>query len=279
MEEREISIMFWNLNGKDLSEELSDLVNEYLVDILIVAEAQNLDNKLMLNKLESNSIDFYDANIISNSDRIFFYTSFDPIYLKPIYEDEADRISIRKLTLPLSEELIIGGVHLLDQRNYSIESRQAYAQDLKIQIEDIETINSNSNTIIIGDFNMNPFEKGMYQANGLHAVSNVEISKRMKRKILSKEYTFFYNPSWSLLGDLYNNPAGSYYYNKPGYDSYYWNVFDQVILRPQLINKFSNESYKIISEFNGKSLLSKSGLPNRIEYSDHLPIYFKLENL
>ena len=93
---------------------------------------------------------------------------------------------------------------------------------------------------------MNPFESGMNQANGFNAISNRSISKRLKRKILSKEHSFFYNPSWSLMGDLISEPAGSYYYNKPGYDSFYWNVFDQVILRPSLIEHFENDSYNIL---------------------------------
>ncbi len=127
---------------------------------------------------------------------------------------------------------------------------------------------------------MNPFESGMSQANGFHAVSTKRIAERASTKILNKTHSFFYNPSWSLMGDLISEPAGTYYYNKSGYDSFYWNLFDQVILRPSMIKHFDNDSYNILTDCSIQdSLLSVSGLPDRIKYSDHLPIKFKLKNL
>ncbi len=276
---RELSILFWNLNKKDLNQELAQICLQRDVDIIIIAEAQNLNFNALLTTLNSSSVQYYNANTFSLSSKIYFITKFDPIYVNPIYEDEADRFSIRKLTLPKTREIIIGGVHLLDQKNYSKASRLAYAIDVKHQIEEIEDSENINSTILVGDFNMNPFEDGMMQANGFNATLSRSIASRKPRKILGKTFSYFYNPSWSLMGDLSSTPAGTYYYNKAGFDPFYWNMFDQVIIRESLTTNFDNNSYEIIDNFGTHSLLSKSGLPNRIQYSDHLPIFFKLLNL
>ena len=43
---------------------------------------------------------------------------------------------------------------------------------------------------------------------------------------------------WSLYGDLYHEPVGTYYYKNAELVNYQWNIFDQILMRPKLINKF-----------------------------------------
>lgn len=270
---RELNILFWNLYKKDLYHPLSIIAKEQNADIVIVVEAENLDRNALLLGLDS---EFYDANDLSQSDKVSFFTKFEPEFIKPISED--NRYSFRLLKLPLTKEIILGGVHLLDQRSYSESSRRSYASSVKNEIDSIETERGINNSVIIGDFNMNPFEQGMNNADGFHAISSKAVALG-KKKILGTEYSYFYNPSWSLMGDLYYQPAGTYYYNKPGYDSFYWNVLDQAIIRPSLIGNFDHESYKIITHYGKNSLLTPKGLPNKKTYSDHLPITLTFKNL
>ncbi len=53
-------------------------------------------------------------------------------------------------------------------------------------------------------------------------------------------------------------------------------MFDQVLIRPDLLDFFQIDSLKIITEINGISLLSDFGRPNKSKGSDHLPILFSL---
>ena len=80
---------------------------------------------------------------------------------------------------------------------------------------------------------------------------------------------------WNLLGD-YTVPYGTYYYNDSGTQNTYWNMFDQVILKPVLKNRFVKESLKIIIETSTMFLLDAKGHPDK-NISDHLPIIFEIK--
>src|SRR5258708_10996591 len=51
---------------------------------------------------------------------------------------------------------------------------------------------------------------------------------------------------------------------------YFWNTFDQVMLRPSLIDYFEEDGLKVITEVRGESLLERGRISTR--YFDHLPI-------
>ena len=58
--------------------------------------------------------------------------------------------------------------------------------------------------------------------------------------------------------------------------TYYWNMFDQVLIRPSLIDCFRNDSLKILDS-DGMQSLTRTGRPEQGAASDHLPILFGLE--
>jgi hypothetical protein len=51
-------------------------------------------------------------------------------------------------------------------------------------------------------------------------------------------------------------------------------MFDQVMLRPDLLEHFNSNHVRILETDGTESLLSSKGLPKQ---SDHLPILFTLE--
>ena len=123
---------------------------------------------------------------------------------------------------------------------------------------------------------MNPFEEGLVAADGLHAVMDRYTALKGQRTVQGETRKFFYNPMWSLLGDLSNGPPGTYHYSNSGQVCFFWNAFDQVLLRPSLLDCFSDNSIKVITEFNGTNLLSTTGKPDNRNFSDHLPIFVHL---
>ena len=131
-------------------------------------------------------------------------------------------------------------------------------------------------TVLVGDLNMNPFEDGVVGANGLHAVMSRRIAERQKRTVQNREYQFFYNPMWNFFGDETSGPPGTYYYSNSEYVVYFWNMFDQVLIRPQLLDRFKSTDLKIVHCIDTISLLSSSGIPDKYSKSDHLPIVFIL---
>jgi hypothetical protein len=103
-----------------------------------------------------------------------------------------------------------------------------------------------------------------------------KIAMRGSRTILERRYPFFYNPMWGLLGDATEGPPGTYYFERAEHDMFFWNMFDQVLIRPDLLPYFRNEDLKILTEDGSMSFLSRKGLPDASMASDHLPLLFKL---
>ena len=101
-----------------------------------------------------------------------------------------------------------------------------------------------------------------------------EETKRKSRTVAGEEYYMFYNPMWNLLGDT-QQPYGTYYYAGTNAVNTYWNIYDQVIIRPVLRERFAEDSLMIIKETQTRFLLDNKGHPNK-KISDHLPIVFEI---
>lgn len=53
-------------------------------------------------------------------------------------------------------------------------------------------------------------------------------------------------------------------------------MFDQVLIRPALLDRFATQDVQILHTDGERSLLSSRGIPDTSIASDHLPILFKL---
>jgi hypothetical protein len=123
---------------------------------------------------------------------------------------------------------------------------------------------------------MNPFESGMVSAAGLHAVMDRRIAREGSRVVQGREYPFFYNPMWGLLGDGSRGPAGTFFHRHAEQEAYFWNMFDQVLVRPALLDRFDFKDLAILDDTGAEPLVKDSGVPDRDVGSDHLPVLFRL---
>lgn len=89
-----------------------------------------------------------------------------------------------------------------------------------------------------------------------------------------QEREFFYNPSWRLFTNGSLTPSGTYWYGESSHAAQFWHVFDQVLIRPSLIDAFEESRFGIVS-LAGKRSLLRTGT-GRPAASDHLPIRFAL---
>jgi hypothetical protein len=103
------------------------------------------------------------------------------------------------------------------------------------------------------------------------------VAARAVRTVQGREYRMFYNPMWSHLGDAKTDTAGSYYYDRAEHVNYFWNMFDQVLIRPELAERFDADKLRIITSVGARSLVWPNGRPDAKNYSDHLPIVFELD--
>jgi hypothetical protein len=88
---------------------------------------------------------------------------------------------------------------------------------------------------------------------------------------------YFYNPMWRHFGERPQGHSGTYYLAGPKTRADFWNIYDQVLLRADVLPYFPRQEVDVLHEdvASGTSLL-RDGIPDRT-VSDHLPILFRLE--
>jgi exonuclease III len=263
-----MNLLFWNINKKPLANEIKSLCDCHGIDILILAENQ-MQDKDILPILNQNTNRFFIAP--SHSHKISFYTRFHSFEL---VHDDNYWGSIRKITHPIGIEFLLVAVHVSSKLHQSDNNQAFLAKRIVDEIDRRKQQQGHIRTIVMGDFNMNPFESGLINADAFHAVMDKQITLKQTRTVLGVERKFFYNPMWSRLGDDSDGSAGSYYYDNSDMNNYFWNMFDQVLLRPSLLKGFNKNNLQIIEEINGVSLI-KNGKISK-DFSDHLPIMIKL---
>jgi len=186
-------------------------------------------------------------------------------------------LTFHQVVPPIGRSILLVGTHLPSKLRMSDQDQMLQCTALVRQIVEHEMRLDHSRTVVVGDFNMNPFEPGLVAASGFHAVSSRQTAQRMARQVQGHSYKFFYNPMWSHFGEHIVEPPGTYYYDRSENFNLFWNMFDQVLIRPELLREFRNETVKIVATIGGKSLLSPNGQPDKRAGSDHLPILFALD--
>jgi hypothetical protein len=203
------------------------------------------------------------------TDRIQFLVKMPRERVQPLYDDGA-YMAIRHVQPVLGQDFILAAVHLPSKLHRDTEDQATLSCRWVGHICKAETQMGHLRTVVIGDLNMNPFEPGVVGSEGLHAVSSRAVAARKTRTVLNEERALFYNPMWSMMGDAVS-PPGTYYYASSNPITYFWNTFDQILLRPDLARYFVPGDVAVVYSAGGESLLSPEGLPNK-KISDHLPI-------
>ncbi len=208
-------------------------------------------------------------------EKIRVFTRFAPEFSRPIHEGE--RLTIRKLTLPLVDEVLLAALHFPSKKEWSDEDQMFECTDFIDSIYTAESSVGHRRTVLVGDFNMNPFEKGMVSARGFHSVMDKNVAKKGTRVVQGKIYPLFYNPMWSFLGDSSRGKvSGTHYYDASGkHINYHWNIFDQVLVRPELIDKFNFDELDILTSDGQLSFIKENGRLDK-SISDHLPLKFSI---
>lgn len=263
-----MKILFWNFNRGITNEVIEELITDNDCDIVSLAEYRGNARSL----LKTLSIKGYNYYHVPNMgcERIELFTKFEPSKVTHIYD--MSYYTIKSFPHPLLGKIMITFVHFpsklyCDDFDYLEESKLVRAQ-----IEKEELISNSNNTMVIGDFNMNPFEEGMLAAAAFNAFPTIHEVEGKARTVKGRDYNLFYNPMWRFFGD-FDQPFGTYYYNAAKHYTIKWNIFDQVLMRPNLMEFFVTDSLKIITETKSHDLTNKNFKPS---ISDHLPIYFEI---
>ena len=264
--------VFWNINKRDIGSLVAGLARSHDADVIVLAECP-MPPERILEALNEASPDYHYAYGLS--DDIRFFTKFEASFLSPVYE--RSDLSVRRLRLPARQELLIVAAHLPSKLFHTGESLHEECIDLARIISESEDAVGHYRTVVLGDLNVNPFEAGVVGAVGLHAVMSRDIAARMSRTVRGRQHRFFFNPMWGHIGERNDGPPGTYYYERAENVNYFWNVFDQILIRPELLGTFKNEDVRVLTRAGDVELVNAAGRPNRQAASDHLPVLLDLD--
>ncbi len=257
-----IRILFWNIKKNESTYSLiGQAVDEYDVDVCVLAEAPINADFLLIDRLPQGY-----KFMPPGSDKLKVRYFYGPrISMKTVGDDTFNRGSMMKLTVDGKIDLNLVGCHLIDPINYSGNEKSDFAISFNKFIIDLEDKLNSCKTVVVGDFNMNPFEWGMSSPSAFNSVMCKSVAQRESCVRFSTVRRFFYNPMWYFFGhpDLMNGTI----YREP----YYWNLYDQILIRPELMDGFSHDNINIIQQIKSTPLLTPKGyIDNKI--SDHLPL-------
>lgn len=268
-----VRFLFWNLGKKQLASSIARLAVLHHVDVFVFAE-NNIRPVEMLLALNTNERATFHFNT-GLCEKIAIFSRFANAFFEPIFE--TSRLTIRRFNPPALTEILVVATHLPSKVNWNDDSLALEATQLSRDIRDTEDRVRHDRTLVVGDLNMNPFEAGVVGAAALHAVMDSRVASNGSRIVQGRRYPYFYNPMWGRLGDRTEAPPGTHFHYGSEHVEYFWNTYDQVLIRPSLLPRFLNADLRILSTDGTSSFLSRNGVPNSSAGSDHLPILFTLD--
>ncbi len=285
-------VIFWNIYGKGprsgIATLVESLVAEHAPDILALAECEATTAAVVLKRLNPKGRPpTYDAVPGADRVRMFLRGQAQNAVLRAKSHYEHKRFHIISLNRgPGPQPLLLVPVHMISLLEKDAIDIDQQLRNLAFEVGAAErdAAVGHQNTIVFGDFNAHPFSLGVAQHGGLHAVMSQAVAMGVRRQVVFNKQPMLFNPMWRFYGNPHPAPVGTYYREGKGDElAYFWNMFDQFMLRSALLHHYKPDSVRILTECEkapplgkGKLPLLKDGIPDREAASDHLPVMLTL---
>ncbi len=278
--------LFWNLHRADATAEpkraaaicasLTRLVRDRGLDVLVFAEYELADAEVKA-ALDAAGVGTFHRPP-SQSQRVALWTRWLTGTVNDQYGGWAtSRLTIRQLIPVGGQPLHLVAVHLRDRLTLTTtEGRGHAAMEVGGSIRRFESYQGNGRLVLVGDLNLDPFEFGTVGPACFHALMTADLARTVQGLAVRNDYPTFYNPMWVLFGDRTPGPPGTYYWpNAEEATNHFWHMYDQVLVRPALIDSFGG--VEILTGDGSESFVTAHGRPRSDYFSDHLPLYFELD--
>lgn len=267
-----LRFIFWNVNKKDLTQPVCALAKSTKADVIILNENSIQSCRTLDALCKEVTTEFFIPAAMSEN-RFHCFCRNSQLDMSEVHS--GNRTSVRLWRLG-TEKALLAFIHGVDIRNYDSETRQSLAQSLAEEIRLVSNQQGTAKVVMIGDFNMNPYDRGMNLAAGLNAMMTRTCVEKGHRQHLGVKYDFYYNPMWSLFGDNTTGPAGTVY-DTSNQGPYGWSMIDQVVIHHSLVPDF--ERVRILTNVEGQSLMDRNGHPDTNQASDHFPILTEFKGI
>lgn len=267
-----LTLLFWNINRRPLARLVASAARENEADVVVMAECHETVYTLLT---ALNTAGHYKYSYPFAPDgKLIVLTRFPRSSLRPVQDPIS--ATLRRLRAPLLPEILLVAAHMPSKLHMSDDDQTHACVRLVHSIEQAEKKLGHRRTIVIGDLNMNPFESAVVGSSGFHAVMSRQIARRGQRVVQQEQRPMFYNPMWSHFGDRPPSPPGTYFFQASAPVTYFWNMFDQVLIRPDLLDHLDDGNVRVITSVEGVGLLDAAGIPDTGVGSDHLPLIARL---
>lgn len=273
-----LTICFWNLNKKpEVLSHLICLAQSHSVDVFILAECP-VDLEPARSALNGSGIAGTYREVVQAEAKVRALTRLgieDFVHRFTGHGRYLAAWTLRAPTLTPPEALVVG-VHLPSKAGgFSMTDQASVAMEVIKELTDVEDGREHRNTILIGDFNMRPYDEGMTLVTGFHGLMTKALAGLPDRRHLDQPRRRFYNPMWGLFGDRTAGPAGTYYWRNSAPHNTHWQMLDQVLVRSQMISCLRD--LHILDHDGQHALVTRDGLPDVDHSSDHLPLLLQVE--
>jgi hypothetical protein len=263
--------MFWNVKKMAAPDLIASACSTHPVDLLVLAEC-NLGSAQVRDALNRGRVEPFFEEVLPAHPWVRMFSRLPSGTIHRLFDGM--RYSISRLKQTFGPVLLLVAAHLPSKLHNKPQDQYSDARELRDRVVEWEGLSGHSNTIIIGDFNMNPFDTGMTAADGLHAMMSKAIAANLSRQYKGRRWEYFYNPMWSRIGDESHGPPGTYFYHGSDLECLFWHTFDQVLLRPSLLKFYKPESLKVLSKIGETELADQRRIHTSV--GDHLPILISL---
>ena len=270
-------ILFWNTGRRPVVELLRDVCRRRDLDVLVLAEMAGPVGDVVAQLNQDAEHAYFSAHDgLSNAVKrpLHVLTRLPEGSVRALRDSAG--ITVKQVFPVIGPDFTIVAVHLRSKLFQDQDDQASRARSFSMRIEAIEGQVGHRRTLVIGDFNMNPFERGLVNFDCFHAVMSRKTAQRLSRNFDGHERGFFYNPMWNHFGDHPPSPPGSYHRGGSGQTEYFWHLFDQVLLRPDLLEYFADDGLEILTRIGQQSLVNQDGIPDPRMGSDHLPLFLEL---
>lgn len=288
-----VTFLFWNLRGNHKKSHaaraprLLQCIRRFAergVQVFLFAEF-TLDAAKVTGVLNDEQFGHF-YRVPARSRRVAVFSNLQSAnWSEKYYDAISDRITVQELQVGRALGILLIGAHLFAPP-LGLAGRAEWARELAKDIRKVEIDAGHSRTVLAGDLNMNPFDAGLVETSALHAVMTKYLATSVQALDSRKDCPPFYNPMWSCFGDWQSAASdlpnrarsfgGTYFYNQTNdRANHFWQVYDQVLLRPQLMDQLVQ--LNIVGSDGVERLTSRSGRPRSASLSDHLPIMFTIE--
>jgi len=266
-------LLFWNVNRKQPFAQLAALARHQVPDLFGLAECL-MSPAEVLAAINGDRAGAYRV-VATGSSRVHLYARDTVAFIRRVAVENR-HLGLSEISTPTMRPVLLGVVHLRSPLWSDEDTRRELAATVVRLIEAEEARCGHRRTIVIGDVNMPPHERGLTSFSAFNVTPYRDVLRRTggRRRFQGQEKSFFFGP----LPVIDTGPRGvstgcsaSYFKTFGETVEPYWFPLDRALVRPELADRFSDDQMRVLTYDGAAPLIRPNGVPDD-RLSDHLPI-------